>query len=74
MAAQGTRSEASIDIEYDESEQRLASFNGDKSNFRDSGKNSAQTDGSPADRRKRKRLAPPSTPKLAEGLFIFLLL
>lgn len=68
MACQGTRSEASIDIQFDDSEQRVVSLgNVEESNSADSLKKSAQTDDSPSDGRKRKRLAPPSTPKLAEG-------
>ena len=69
MAAQETRSEASIDIRSEDWEQRVGSLcNGEESNTVGSPKNLAQKNcPSPSEKRKRKRLAPPSTPKLADG-------
>lgn len=65
MAMEECRTEASIGIEYSESDHD--SSEGENTNST-SVKTAAQVDScSPSEKRKRKRISPHSTPKVAEG-------
>ena len=67
MAMEECRTEASIGIEYSES---IHGSSEDENTNSASVKTTGQVDGcSPSEKRKRKRISPHSTPKVAEGRF-----